>query len=92
MSGTQPFSFSHQIKSLNYLCIVKWMTFRTHTISNENLKNILNNVIVYFQSISIASQLLQKSSFLFVLSRTGNVLKIFASLDQKFEKVSKWYL
>ena len=50
-SGTQMFSFSQQIKRINGLCIVNWMTFRTHTISNETSKNILNNIIEYFQSI-----------------------------------------
>ena len=81
-SGTQLFSFSQQIKRINGLCIVNWMTFRTHTISNETSKNILNNIIEYFQSILIAKHLLQKSSFIFVPSRTGNVLKIFAFLDK----------
>ena len=38
-SGTQLFSFSQQIKRINGLCIVNWMTFRTHTISNETSKN-----------------------------------------------------
>ena len=82
LSGTQLFSFSQQIKRINGLCIVNWMTFRTHTISNETSKNLSNNTIEYFQSISIANQLLQKSSFIFVPSGTGNVLKIFAFLDK----------
>ena len=75
-SRTQLFSFSQQIKRINCLCIVNWMTFRTHT------QNILNNIIEYFQNISIANQLLQKSSFIFVRSGTGIVLKTFESLDQ----------
>ena len=58
------------------------MTFRTHRVSNETFKNILNNVIEYFQSILIANQLLQKSTFIFVPPGTGNVLKIFPFLDQ----------
>ena len=86
LSGTQLFSFSQQIKRINGFCIVNWMTFRTHTISKETSKNILNNIIEYFQSISIANQLLQKSSFIFVPSGTGNVLKIFAFLDKIYRK------
>ena len=84
--GTQLFSFSQQIKRINGLCIVNWMTFRKHKISNETSKNILTNIIEYFPSISIAKQLLQKSSFIFVPSGTGNVLKIFAFLDKILRK------
>ena len=40
----------------------------------------------YFQSISIANQLLQKRSFIFVPPKRGNASKIFASLDQIFRK------
>ena len=36
------------------------MTFKIHTISNETFKKLLNNMIEYFQVISIANQLLQK--------------------------------
>ena len=86
LSGAQLFSFSQQIKRINSICIVNWMTFRTHTISNETSKNILNNIIEYFQSISIANQLLQKSIFIFIPSGIGNVLKIFAFLNKIFRK------
>ena len=74
-SGKQLFSFSQQIKRINGLCIVNWMTFRTHAISNETSKNILNNIIEHFQSISIAYQLLQKSSFIFVSSGNRQCVK-----------------